>query len=276
MWQALLMVAVFFLASGTVMVAVVRIFLLKSSREAPVFRLNPVHGRIEQSNEAETCEWLMPVVEQLKHVYLDQLGDTRLAALLEGKVQKMFPKGGKFTIKEFQLGGEIPSLGDITVTGCDDGSVIFNSKMTYGGEDGEGDLGFICSADYPIGVNGVGHVVIPVELSVSDVRIDLPLRLKWGTHMDTHQFAFTLPTPPVLTATTNLTLGKHPKSLDAVKITNITYTILSRIVDSFVHPNHLRWSVPLYHFTCQHNSIRREDSLPHVYPASLRRRRPFM
>eukprot|EP01061_Rhynchopus_euleeides_P014810 TRINITY_DN25512_c0_g1_i1.p1 TRINITY_DN25512_c0_g1~~TRINITY_DN25512_c0_g1_i1.p1 ORF type:complete len:284 (+),score=62.61 TRINITY_DN25512_c0_g1_i1:157-1008(+) len=261
MWQEALLGVAFFLVSGAVVVAILRIFILKSSREAPVFRLNPqrVHSRLihEDAPGYERTEWLNLIAEQLRRVYLDSLSDTQLRGLTESLLG-----WDKVAIDEFHLGESAIDVVKISIKD-EDGVLAIGAKLRFAG------AGFHMRAlaKVPIPLAWVAKCILPVEVVVSEPHVEVHVRLTWEMMSNTSNITFCFAEQPVASANTDVQLGRSPKTIDTPHITKALSDNLHKLAESLVYPNTLAWAVA--HKASGPSMPRRDDSIsiPSCSPA---------
>eukprot|EP01060_Flectonema_neradi_P035812 TRINITY_DN6698_c0_g1_i1.p1 TRINITY_DN6698_c0_g1~~TRINITY_DN6698_c0_g1_i1.p1 ORF type:complete len:300 (+),score=37.05 TRINITY_DN6698_c0_g1_i1:28-900(+) len=281
MWETAAAGVIFMAASGLVIVVVLRVFILKSSREVPVFPLNPTRFEVQaEGTTEESCEWLTTLLGQLQETYVKALGDYRIKKVIERELNSIVSPKGKVTVNHFKFGTCKPAITTITAIDPGGDALAFDIGIRYSNSDEASTLELAASLEYNIDLGPLGSCAVVADVDVSNLTIDLLFRLTWSLRTTAHHYSFCLHEDPILTGDFSVQLGEYPKTLDTPFLVDTFHQNLDNLLKSLTFPNALRWSTPIKART------RREDSIhgsmygsisslsPYSYysPFSLRRR----
>ena len=279
MWETAAAGLMFMAASGLVVVVVLRVFILKSSREVPVFPLNPTRFEVpSEGATSESCEWLNTIINQLQDVYLKGLGDCRIKKVIERELNNIVSPKGKVTISNLKLGTCSPTITSITTIEQGGDALAFDIGIRYGGSDEINSFDATAALEYIVDLGSLGSCAIIADIDVSNIQVDFLFRLTWSLQSTAHHYSFCLHGDPHLSSDFNLQLGEYPKSLDTPFLVHIFHNNLNRLIESLTFPNALRWSTPIKVRTRREDSIHGSMGSVSPYsnyyysPFSLRRR----
>ena len=265
MWEEALLGLAFFVVSGAIIVSFLRIFILKSSREAPVFRLNPQRAPSRISHDSanyERAEWLTLVTEQLRSVYLDSLCDSQLRGFAESLIG-----WDKLNVNEFTLGDAMIEFNTISVKEMA-GVLIISAKLRFAG----------CGtrirsvAEVPVPLGFVARCVLPLEVAVSEPQVEVNVRLTWELRQASSNVTFSFVELPVMSGDVSVQLGRNPKAIETPYVTAMLSQNFDKLTSSLLYPNALAWAVP-HAKGVWSSKPRREDSVascsPGINPMSV-------
>eukprot|EP00755_Sulcionema_specki_P021740 Sspe_Gene.74845::Locus_46770_Transcript_1_1_Confidence_1.000_Length_1049::g.74845::m.74845 len=268
MWEVLTLIAGCLLGCSVVFVTFIRIFLMKSSRDAPVLR--PAPHRPETNDKGETCKWLEDPAKQLLQLYFSQLSPAQLRAFFQGHFTKLVASiGGRVCLHELELGTVLPKVTIVQQRTSDD-SLELTANIEYGCiAPDDKDFKAVFTVECPALVPRIGSALLPVEVSIVSPRVFLQVKVVW--HISDHltrlvqghsaslfsHFEVSLQQPAAVSGHMHTKIGISPKTIDTPFLASIVCSNLRRVVDSIVHPNGFQWSVPLPGFSVP--SGRREE-----------------
>ncbi|KAJ9436525.1 hypothetical protein DIPPA_24469 [Diplonema papillatum] len=267
MWHFILQGLAFCAVSAVVLVASIRIFILKSSRETPVYRLN-THRAADEQNWTK-AKWVESLLLQLCKVYTECLEPGRKRAWVESQFSSIARlMNGKIEVRSLKPGNVVPVIDGISVWDDDDGTVTLGLQLSYRGDQtasGPNSSGFQANltAEYPFRARGIGRCVLPVDVTIADVAVEFDLRLSWTPKSTSqHHFRFWFSSPPVVRANTSIQLGSAPKTIESPFVISSLRRLLDAVLASVVHPNSFRWAVHCQlPFTAHHAAPRRQPSV---------------
>eukprot|EP00754_Rhynchopus_humris_P041559 Rhum_TRINITY_DN25116_c0_g1::Rhum_TRINITY_DN25116_c0_g1_i1::g.181260::m.181260 len=233
MWEEAVLGLGFFLISGCVVVALLRIFILKSSRDSDVKRLKPQRVQSMVIQEEENMDWVALIAEQVRRVYLDDLSEAQARGVLEGLLGR-----DKVQVNELTLRGLSAEVSKVSVRDEHD-MLVLAARLKFSAPGSRACL----AGDCPVPLAGVAKCDLPVDVTLAEPALDMHVRLTWEVNGHS-RFTFCFLTPPAMSVDADVRLGRAPKTIDSPFVTKVLSQNLQKLVQSFVHPATLAWASP--------------------------------